>query len=84
MDYAIKTNFGPEMFFVAVVYFYIGAMYSCVKGTWLPPDTTCCKLESNTLKNLLQTWPTINGDYVANSASCDSGTSFQQSKKGEN
>ena len=28
----LKTNFCPKMFFLAVVYFYIGVMYSCVRG----------------------------------------------------
>ena len=27
-----KTNFGPKMFLLAIVYFYKGVMYSCVKG----------------------------------------------------
>ena len=38
--YPQKTNFGPKMFFLVVVYFYIGVMDSCVKGASLPPDTT--------------------------------------------
>ena len=32
MRMELNTNFGPKMFSLAVVYFYIGVMYSCVKG----------------------------------------------------
>ena len=69
----------PKCFFLAVVYFYIGVMYSCVRGhnslqlLLAKVRIQYTKIAFRNLAYRLWNW----GHYIANSPSCENGTSFQ-------